>query len=291
MSIHHILLSITWTIDPEAFSIFGREIRWYGILWATAVMTAAWIVSKMYKAEKLPEKWFDSLFVYIVVGLIIGARLGHCLFYDPEYYLSHPLDILKVWEGGLSSHGGAIGMLLAIILYSRNITKKSFIWALDRLIVGVALGATCIRLGNLMNSEIYGGPTTMPWGFNFVLDRMWHLPLDMGGSGELPCHPTQIYEAFIYLCIFALSMYLYWKTNARNKQGMILGVSLIGIFLSRFFIEYIKNVQEPFEIQMRATYGIDMGQLLSIPFILWGLWLVWNSTRIKPADTKLNSKK
>ncbi|MDU1891441.1 MAG: prolipoprotein diacylglyceryl transferase [Dysgonomonas sp.] len=279
---------ITWNIDPEAFSLFGREIRWYGILWATGVLLTTLVVRRMYRKENLSEQWFDSLFMYIIIGLIAGARLGHCLFYDPVYYLSNPLSMLKVWEGGLSSHGGAIGMTIAIWLYSVRITKKSMIWALDRLIVGVAIGATFIRLGNLMNSEIYGGPTQLPWGFNFVRDQRWHLPLTQGGSGELPCHPTQLYEALIYLAIFGLGLYLFYKTNAKTKQGLILGVSLIGIFLSRFCIEYIKNIQEPFEVEMIANYGINMGQLLSIPFFLWGGWLVWNALRKK--ETTNNKK-
>lgn len=272
---------ITWNVDPEAFAIFGREIRWYGILWATGVLCTTMVVQRMYKSEKLPEKWFDSLFIYVLVGLIIGARLGHCLFYDPAYYLTNPLKMLMVWEGGLSSHGGAIGMTIGIWLYSKRVSKKSIIWGLDRLIVGVAIGAAFIRTGNLMNSEIYGGPTAMPWGFNFIRDTHWHYPIADGGSGELPCHPTQIYEALIYLFIFAIGLYLFYKTDAKNKQGLILGVSLIGIFLSRFFIEFIKNVQEPFELNMIASYGINMGQLLSIPFVIWGIWLVWNALKKK----------
>lgn len=275
------LAFITWDISPELVNIFGREIRWYGLCWAVGVLCTSYVVQKMYESEKLPEKWFDSLFVYVLIGLIIGARLGHCLFYDPEYYLSNPIEILKIWEGGLASHGGAIGMTIGIWLFCRNVSKKSIIWALDRLIVGVAIGAAFIRVGNLMNSEIYGGPTTMPWGFNFVRDRSWHLPIIDGGAGELPCHPTQIYEALIYFAIFILTMYLFYKTHAKEKQGLILGISLIGIFLSRFFIEYLKNVQEPFEIQMRATVGINMGQLLSIPFIIWGVWLVYNALKNK----------
>lgn len=279
---------ITWEVEPIAFRIFNYPIHWYGILWAIGVLCTSLVVQKMYKSEKLPEKWFDSLFLYVLIGLIIGARLGHCLFYDPEFYLSHPLEILKIWQGGLASHGGAIGMVIGVILYSYKVTKKSIIWTLDRLVVGVAIGATFIRLGNLMNSEIYGGPTTLPWGFNFILDRSWYIPLDQGGSGQLPCHPTQIYEALIYFIIFAITMYMYWKTNAKEKQGLILGVSLIGIFLSRFLIEYIKNVQEPFEIQMRSTVGLDMGQLLSLPFVIWGIWLVWNALSKKETKTKNN---
>ncbi|MBD8388052.1 prolipoprotein diacylglyceryl transferase [Dysgonomonas sp. BGC7] len=331
---------ITWDVDPEAFSLFGRGIRWYGILWAAGVLCTSLVVQKMYKYEKLPEKWFDTLFLYVLVGLIIGARLGHCLFYAQDYYLSNPIEILKVWEGGLASHGGAIGMVIGICLYSLKITNKKINWkhliisavagfalggiayyigglimggissltfgelafmglcigvcismvytthetsikSLDRLIVGVAIGATSIRLGNLMNSEIYGGPTDLPWGFNFIRDRHWHEAISQGGAGELPCHPTQIYEAAIYLFIFILGLFLFYKTSAKNKTGLILGVSLIGIFLSRFCIEYIKNIQEPFELNMIATIGMNMGQLLSLPFVIWGIYLVWNALRKK----------
>jgi prolipoprotein diacylglyceryl transferase len=329
---------ITWDVDPEAFSLFGREIRWYGILWASAVLLTSLIVQKMYKSEKLPEKWFDSLFVYVVVSLIIGARLGHCLFYDPAGYLSRPLEMLKIWEGGLASHGGAIGMTIGVCLYSLKIanekinwkyagvfsatglilgitvnfvapvltlkageagfmglliglciamiysTRKTTIQTLDRLVVGVALGAASIRMGNLMNSEIYGGPTTLPWGFNFIRDNpRWHEPLNIGGSGELPCHPTQIYEALIYLIVFAAGMYMFYKTNAKAKRGLILGISLTGIFLSRFLIEFIKNNQASFEVDMITNYGMNMGQLLSLPFILWGIWLIWNALKGKAA--------
>lgn len=279
------LTYITWNVDPIAFDIFGYAIRWYGILWATGVALCTFTISRMYKHEKLPEKWFDSLFIYVIIGLVIGARLGHCLFYNPEYYLSHPLSILNLREGGLASHGGAIGMTIAIYLYSRRISHRSMIWALDRLVVGVAIGATFIRLGNLMNSEIYGRPTTLPWGFNFIRDNHWHLPLgEKLGSGELPCHPTQIYEAIIYFIIFLVGLYLFYKTNAKEKQGLILGISLIGIFLSRFLIEFIKKEQEYFEQDML----LNMGQLLSLPFIIWGIWLIWNALRKNNKETIKN---
>lgn len=282
------LLSITWDVSPAIVEILGREIRWYGLLWASALFLTAFIVQKMYKHENLPEKWFDSLFIYVATGLIIGARLGHCLFYDPAYYLSAPWEMLKIWEGGLSSHGGAIGMLIGITLYSKKVTKRSVIWALDRLIVGVGLGAMAIRVGNLFNHEIYGGPTDMPWGFRFVTNiHSW-----MKGAEPIysvPSHPTQIYEALIYFCTFLLGMYMYWVKDLGKKQGLILGVSLICIFFSRFMIEFIKNLQEEFEIDMVATYGINMGQLLSIPFIIWGIWLVWNA--LKKGDSTLSTKK
>ncbi|MDH6354287.1 phosphatidylglycerol:prolipoprotein diacylglycerol transferase [Dysgonomonas sp. PH5-45] len=281
------LASITWDVDPEIFSLFGKPIVWYGLLWAVGLMFAIVIIGKIYKHEELPEKWFNNLFYYVVISLIIGARLGHCLFYNPEYYFTHPAKFLAVWEGGLSSHGGAIGIVIGVWLYSRKI-HKSMIWTLDRVVVAAGLTGACIRLGNLLNSEIYGKPTTLPWGFNFVRDPRWSEPLGepFFGSGGLPCHPTQIYEALIYLAVFCLAMYMYWKTDASKKQGLIFGTCISLIFVARILLEYLKNVQEPFEIQMRANYGLDMGQLLSIPFVVWGIWLVWNALKKKPATEK-----
>lgn len=340
---------ITWDVNPEAFSLFGREIRWYGILWAAGVLCTAMVVQKMYKSEKLSEKWFDSLFMNVLIGLIIGARLGHCLFYNPVEYLTNPLDLLKVWEGGLASHGGAIGMTIGVCTYSLKITGKKINWkhlgifsliglafgglcyfvyglltdnselsglllyqfiflgvftgvcismvyttremsikTLDRLVVGVAIGATSIRLGNLMNSEIYGGTTTMPWGFNFVRDTHWYIAK---GGPELPCHPTQLYEALVYLFLFGLGLFLFYKTTAKEKTGLILGITLIGIFFSRFCIEFIKNIQEPFEVSMINTIGINMGQLLSLPFVIWGVYLVWNALTKKEPITDSSLKK
>lgn len=272
------LAAITWDVNPELINFLGREIRWYGLCWAIGLLLAVWILQKMFKSENLPEKWFDSLFMYVVICLIIGARLGHCLFYSPGYYLSNPIEILKIWEGGLSSHGGAIGIVFGLWLYSRKI-KKSILWSLDRVVVVAGLTGTLIRIGNLMNSEIYGKPTTLPWGFEFLRDPSWSRPIEMGGAGSLPCHPTQIYEALIYLAIFGVAMYLYWKTNAKQKQGLIFGICITAIFVARFFLEFMKNVQEPFEIEMRHTFGIDMGQVLSLPFIIWGVYLIYTRTR------------
>jgi prolipoprotein diacylglyceryl transferase len=287
------LLSITWDISPVIFSIFGREIRWYGLLWALGLLAAVSIVQKIYKSEKISDKWFESLFTYIIIGIIAGARLGHCLFYDPEHYLSHPLEILKIWEGGLASHGGVTGIIIAVWLYSKRITHKSMLWTFDRIVVPAGLTAAMIRIGNLMNSEIYGGPTDLPWGFNFVRDKHWALPLTQDGSGALPCHPTQIYEALIYLIIFGVCTYLYWRTDAKNKSGFIIGIAMIGIFAARILIEYLKNIQEPFELALRSSIGLDMGQLLSIPFVLWGIWLVWNANKKKAhqISTENNTKK
>ena len=265
-----ILLSVTWNVDPTLFTVLGREIRWYGLFWVIGLIVAVYIVQRIFKKEDLPEKWFDSLFVYMIVGIIAGARLGHCLFYEPEYYLANPFEMIKVWEGGLASHGGVIGILIAVWMYSRKVSKQSMLWTLDRLAVPVALVAAFIRLGNLMNHEIYGHPTDLPWGFKFILNvREWQHGADPIYS--LPSHPTQIYEALCYLITFAVVSLLYWKNKtAKQKEGLIIGVFFIGIFLSRFLIEFVKEDQEAFE----ATMTLNMGQWLSIPFILAGILLL-----------------
>ncbi|HKM44829.1 MAG TPA: prolipoprotein diacylglyceryl transferase [Dysgonamonadaceae bacterium] len=269
---------VTWHVDPELFTVLGREIRWYGLLWVIGLIVAVIIVQRIFDKEKLPEKWFDSLFVYMILGIILGARLGHCLFYEPVYYLSNPLEILKIWEGGLASHGGVIGIIIAVWLYSKKVTKKSMLWTFDRVIVPTGFTAAFIRLGNLMNHEIYGGPTTEPWGFRFIENiSYWK-----AGAAPIytdPSHPTQIYEAIIYLIVFAVTMYMFFKTNAKYKQGLTLGVAMIMIFLSRFFIEYLKNVQVDSEEVLRQNTGLILGQWLSIPFVLWGVWLVWNALK------------
>ncbi len=279
------LMYITWDVNPELFTIFGREIRWYGLLWVIGLIVAVYIVQRIFDKEKLPQKWFDSLFIYMMLGIILGARLGHCLFYEPAYYLANPLKILFIWEGGLASHGGVLGIIIAVWLYSKKVTKKSMLWTFDRVIVPTGFTAAFIRLGNLMNHEIYGGPTSEPWGFRFIDN----LPQWMAGAPPIftePSHPTQIYEAIVYFIVFAITMYLFWKTDAKKKQGLLLGIAMIIIFASRFFIEYIKEVQVESEILMRESTGLILGQWLSIPFVLWGIWLIWNSMR-KSKETEI----
>lgn len=274
------LLTVTWNVDPTIFTVLSREIRWYGLLWVIGLIVAVYIVQRIYKSEELPEKWFDSLFVYMMLGIILGARLGHCLFYEPEYYLANPVEMLKIWEGGLASHGGVIGIIIAVWLYSKRVTKKSMLWTFDRVMVPTGFTAAMIRFGNLMNHEIYGGPTDLPWGFRFIDNvGLW-----MRGAEPVytePSHPTQIYEALIYLLVFGITMYMYWKTNAKDRQGLILGVGIALIFIARFFIEFVKNVQVDSEITMRENTGLILGQWLSIPFIIWGFWLIWRSMKRK----------
>ncbi|WP_430810087.1 MULTISPECIES: prolipoprotein diacylglyceryl transferase [unclassified Carboxylicivirga] len=259
-----ILNSINWNVHPEIFSIGSLHVRYYGLLFAMGFMLGYYILEKMFKSEDIKQEWLDKIFMYVVVATIVGARLGHVIFYGWDYYSQHPGDIIKIWEGGLASHGGAIGILIALHYYSKNVTKKSMIWTLDRLVVPVALTAVFIRLGNLMNSEIYGHVTDLPWGF--VFER----------RGEtLPKHPTQLYEAFCYLITFIVVFFTYWKTKAKEKQGLIFGIFLIGIFASRFFIEFVKENQEAFEESMT----FNMGQLLSVPFVIAGVYYIYNAIK------------
>jgi prolipoprotein diacylglyceryl transferase len=253
---------VHWNVTPEIFSLGSFAPRWYGVLFAAGFLIGYYIGEKMLKSENVSTKWIDSLFFYIIIATILGARLGHVFFYGWDYYSQHPGEILKVWHGGLASHGGAIGIFLALIVHSRLITKRTVFWTLDRIVVPTALVAAFIRTGNLMNSEIYGIETSLPWGF--IFER----------NGEtVPKHPTQIYEALVYLGTFVWLSYLYWKTSAKNRPGLITGIFFVLIFLSRFFIEIIKEDQEAFE----ATMSLNMGQWLSIPFVVGGFYLIYRA--------------
>lgn len=255
---------ITWNVNPTALS-WPVDIRWYGLMFAIGFWIGFNIVARMFKREGAPERWLGILLIWVAAGTVIGARLGHVFFYEWDYYSQHPLKILATWEGGLASHGGAIGVIIAVILFSVFTTKRNPLWTFDRLVVAIALVGGLIRIGNLMNSEIFGYATNLPWGFMFVRSREWHMLYE----GQA-VHPTQIYEALCYFGLFALLMWMYWKNNCGERPGLIFGTFLIGIFLPRFFIEFIKNPQVAFEQDM----VLNMGQLLSIPFVLLGTALV-----------------
>ncbi|MBR5118725.1 MAG: prolipoprotein diacylglyceryl transferase [Muribaculaceae bacterium] len=268
---------ITWTANPNLYEGFVT-VRWYGLMFAIGFLVGYEIVYRIFKHEGAPERWLAPLFFYVVIATILGARLGHVFFYEWDHYSQHPGDILKIWEGGLASHGGTIGIIIAIFIFSWAVTKKSVLWTLDRLCIPIGFVGALIRFGNLMNHEIYGGPTDLPWGFCFIRNINQY----MQGAEPIftqPCHPTQIYEALCYLLVFALCMWLYWRRNAQERPGLILGVFLIGIFASRFFIEFVKEVQVGWEESMRSTIGLDQGQMLSIPFIIAGIWLVVRALR------------
>lgn len=255
---------ITWDVSPALFDGF-ITIRWYSLMFVIGFTIGYEIVARMFKHEGAPEKWLSILLIYVAIATIVGARLGHVFFYDWDVYKADPIKILYVWEGGLASHGGTIAIILAVILYSIFVTKKNPLWTFDRLVVAIALVGGLIRIGNLFNSEIYGTPTTLPWGFMFVRSREWHMLYE-----GLPVHPTQIYEALCYFLLFGLLMWMYWKKNAEERPGLILGVFFIGIFLPRFIIEFIKNDQ----VAREATMTLNIGQQLSIPFIALGILLV-----------------
>lgn len=262
---------IYWNADPTLFTLGPVSIRWYGLMFAVGFTVGYMIVSKMFRHEGAPEKWLGSLLAYVVVATLIGSRLGHVFFYEWDYYSQHPGEILMIWHGGLASHGGTIANIIALFLWSWIVSKKPASWVFDKIVVAVALVGGLIRLGNLFNSEIYGGPTDMPWGFVFVRN-----------GDTVPTHPTQIYEALCYFLLFGLLMWMYWKKNAEERPWLITGVFFIGIFLPRFLIEYVKNVQVESEYSMIAQYGMNMGQVLSIPFILLGVFLViWAMTHPK----------
>ncbi len=266
------LLSITWGPSPEIFSLGPIHIRYYSILFVSGFIIGYYIFLWFFKREKLPTDILDILLYTLLGATLIGARLGHCLFYEPEYYLANPIKILKVWEGGLASHGGAVAILIAIWIFVRKYGEKykfDYWWLFDRIGIATALAGAMIRLGNLMNSEIYGNPTDLPWGFIFTL------------RGEtLPKHPTQLYEALSYLALFFLLMWMYKKYLPVLKRGTLFGIFLTVLFATRFLIEFVKEPQVSFEQGM----ALNMGQLLSIPFILFGLGLLFYSIkRGKPA--------
>jgi phosphatidylglycerol---prolipoprotein diacylglyceryl transferase len=256
---------IHWNVNPEIFQLGPFSVRWYGFLFASGFLIGYYIGERMLRSENVNQKWIDSVFFYIIIATIVGARLGHVLFYGWDYYSQNPAEIFKVWHGGLSSHGGTLGILVAIIIYSKVVTKRSMLWILDRIVVPTALVAAFIRIGNLMNSEIYGVQTTLPWGF--IFER----------NGETVAkHPTQLYEAISYVITFLVLTWMYWKTKAKNREGLIFGLFFMFIFGSRFLIEFIKEDQEAFE----AGMALNMGQWLSIPFVLGGLFLAIRALKL-----------
>ena len=261
------LLTINWNPDPELFNFFGISIRYYGLLWIIGLALAYFIVQRQYSDRRIDEKKFEPLFFYCFFGILIGARLGHCIFYDWAYYQDHFLEMIlpiKIlpdgsWKmtgyTGLASHGGTLGLIIALWMYCRK-TKMHYMDVLDMIAVATPITACCIRLANLMNSEIIGKPTDVPWAF--VFERV-----DM-----LPRHPGQLYEAICYFVFLIAGYVLYHKYPQKVGTGFYFGFCLTTIFTARFFIEYTKEVQEAWE----AAMPINMGQILSIPFVLLGAY-------------------
>ena len=261
-----ILQFIHWDVSPIIFSVGPLSVRWYGLLFAMSFVVGYFIMLRIFKKENLPESLLDKLSMYMLIATVVGARLGHVFFYEPANFLANQLDILKIWQGGLASHGAAIGILIGLYLFARH-TRQPFLLVIDRIVIVVALSGLFIRTGNLFNSEIYGNVTNLPWGFIFVRD------------GEtLPRHPTQIYEALSYLGIFIYLLWYYYKKDGKPRPGYLFGFFLVVLFSVRLMIEFLKEPQVAFENSMI----LNMGQILSIPFIIAGAVILLR----KPTITK-----
>jgi phosphatidylglycerol---prolipoprotein diacylglyceryl transferase len=273
---------INWNPSPEIFTIPGINwpVRWYGLLWALAFIGSHFVMNRVFKKEGRTAKDLDTLTLYMIIGTVAGARLGHCLFYGPwfgeEGYLSHPLNILKVYEGGLASHGGAIGIITAMILYCRK-TGESYLWLFDRIVIVVPFAGMCIRFGNLINGEIVGNVTNVPWAFLFQNNDEDRFNLIHYNVPIPPRHPAQLYEAVFCLFLF-MFLYWFWK-NRRNTvgPGYMFGFFCVVLWLERFIDEYFKVNQAEFE----NSLPLNMGQLLSIPFIILGIVMIVRSRRLK----------
>ena len=272
-----LLLYILWNPDLEAFHLGPITVRWYGLMWIIGFALGYFLVRRLYKEQKIKDELFDPLFIYCFFGILIGARLGHCIFYQPEDFLTSWQGIVEMifpihfgndgsWLGrtfgfyligyaGLASHGGTLGLMIALWLYVRK-TKLSIWTVLDNIAIATGSMACCIRLGNLMNSEIIGKITEVPWAF--IFERV----------DGMPRHPGQLYEAIAYAILFVIMWYLHKKMPEKIGTGWYFGFCLTYIFTFRFFIEYTKEIQEAFE----ATLPLDMGQILSIPFIILGIY-------------------
>lgn len=266
------MLHIIWNPDKVAFSILGHDVVWYGVMWVIGLALAYVVVLKLYKDQQIADEKFDPLFIYCFCGILLGARLGHCLLYEPGYFLTHPLEMLlpikQMPEGGwrctgyagLASHGGTLGLIIALWLYVRK-TGLNWMRVMDNIAVATPITACFIRLGNLMNSEIVGKPTDSPLGFVFVQN-----------GEDFARYPGQLFEAAFYLLLFPIGLWLYRHYKTKVGTGFFFGWVLTCIFTFRFFIEFLKDVQEPWELDMVSAIGLNQGQMLSIPFVLVGAY-------------------
>lgn len=255
---------VTWDVAPEIVDFGFWAIRWYSLLFALSFILSHFVMLDIFKREGHTQEELDKLTIYMVAATVLGARLGHCLFYEPEYYLAHPIEILKVWEGGLASHGATVGILFALYLFAKNTPRVTYTWILDRIVIVVALCGALIRLGNLFNSEIVGKETDLPWGFIFVRN-----------NEDFARHPAQLYESMSCLLLFALLWGLYKKTDIKEYRGRLFGIFCAVCFSLRFLYEFLKEDQVDFEKNMT----LNMGQWLSIPLVLLGIYCIMRSKK------------
>jgi prolipoprotein diacylglyceryl transferase len=264
-----VILGIDWNVSSQLIDGWNTP-NLYGLLFVSGLIIGFFVIKKMFKKEGIPEEWLDKLLIYVVIATIVGARLGHVFFYDWPLYKQNPIDIFKVWEGGLASHGGAIAILIALFIYSKKVSKRTVWWILDRIVAPIAIAACFIRLGNLVNHEIIGNPTNLPWGFKFLQESPSNMVLVNGKLEHVYRHPAQLYEAIGYFVSFIVLYYMYWKTKLKEKQGVIFGAFLILIFGWRFIVEFVKVGQADRD----AGMIINTGQWLSVPFVLTGIIII-----------------
>lgn len=258
---------IVWDIIPDIFHLGPLRIRWYGVFFATSILLAYTILRKIIRNESKSSAKLDTLFIYVVIGTIVGARLGHCFFYTPSFYLSQPLEILKFWHGGLASHGGAIGILIALFIFARKNPDYPFLWLLDKITLVAGLNGFFIRLGNLFNSELIGTPTTVQWAF--IFKRI----------DDIPRHPVQLYESLVYGAIFIILMVIYHRYKHKIPEGFIAGAFFTMVFSARFLLEFFKIRQAEYSTNL----SLSTGQMLSIPFCIAGILLIIYSLHKKKA--------
>lgn len=263
-----------WAVHPELVDLGPFHIRWYGLLFALAFLVGYRIVWGIYKLENKPRADLDRLLIFMMVSTVVGARLGHCFFYESNYYLSRPFEIFKVWRGGLASHGAAIGILLGLYLYSRTALEQPYLWLLSRISIPTALGGCFIRMGNFFNSEILGTPSNVPWAVIF------------GRVDLLARHPAQLYESLSYLVIFFVLLTVYKRDEGATDPKTLLGLFFLLIFSARFLIEFVKEPHTAIE----QTLPLHLGQLLSIPFIILGLLLILLSDLRKETPKFIQSR-
>jgi len=278
------ILQVTWDVSPEMFSVGSLTLRYYGFLFVTGFIIGYFILKRHFRIEGVSPDEVDNLTMFSFVVAVLAARFGHVFFYEPAYYLANPSKILRVWEGGVASHGAVIGLLIFLWFYARK-KRWKFLWILDRLTIPGALTAALVRIGNLMNSEIYGHLTDVSWGFRFVrssdyvsmAETMFQKPIAEIPAASLPgMHPTQIYEAIAYVLVFAVLLMIYKRKKKETPAGLLTSWFLIMLFGFRFLIEFMKEVQVSFEQDML----INMGQILSIPFVLTGIILLLNMKKL-----------
>ncbi len=273
-------LFINWAFDAEIIPGY-RTPNWYGLLFVSGMILGYFVIRKMFKQENISNELLDKLVMYMVPATVIGARLGHVFFYGPywgpEGYLSNPIEIFKIWEGGLASHGAAIVILLALWYFSNKVIKRPYLWMLDRIAAPVAIAGAFIRLGNLVNHEMVGYVTDVPWGFRFLHHDCMNLI-----DGQYLCewsdipvrHPANLYESLAYFLSFGILMFLFWKKHAWKRQGMVFGTFLILIFGFRFLIEFVKESQTDNDSMVDVSTGLNTGQWLSVPLVLAGIILI-----------------